>query len=298
MLRVQNLQKQFEGFHALKGLSFHVNQGDIYGFLGPNGAGKSSSIRIILGLVKADSGTISIDDQTISFGKSDYLKKIGALIERPDFYENLTAEDNLKLMARLYNLSKPASRIQEVLSLVNLSDRAKDKVKAFSLGMKQRLGIAQAILHKPPLVILDEPSNGLDPEGQKDMLKIISAINSEMKSTILFSSHLLHEVEQIANRMVIINDGKSILEGGVQELLAGQASSYFIGSEKTEELIPFFAKKNRLISQAPEGITVNYNRAEIPTLMQELVENKMEVSEIREMRSLEQLFLTQINQKK
>jgi ABC-2 type transport system ATP-binding protein len=298
MLRVQNLQKQFEGFHALKGLSFHVNQGDIYGFLGPNGAGKSSSIRIILGLVKADSGTISIDDQTISFGKSDYLKKIGALIERPDFYENLTAEDNLKLMARLYNLSKPASRIQEVLSLVNLSDRAKDKVKAFSLGMKQRLGIAQAILHKPPLVILDEPSNGLDPEGQKDMLKIISAINSEMKSTILFSSHLLHEVEQIANRMVIINDGKSILEGNVQELLAGQASSYFIGSEKTEELIPFFAKKNRLISQAPEGITVNYNRAEIPTLMQELVENKMEVSEIREMRSLEQLFLTQINQKK
>jgi ABC-2 type transport system ATP-binding protein len=298
MLRVQNLQKQFEGFHALNGLSFHVNQGDIYGFLGPNGAGKSSSIRIILGFVKADSGAISIDDQTVGFGNSDYLKKIGALIERPDFYENLTAEDNLKLMARLYNLSKPESRIQEVLSLVNLSDRAKDKVKAFSLGMKQRLGIAQAILHKPPLVILDEPSNGLDPEGQKDMLKIISAINSEMKSTILFSSHLLHEVEQIANRMVIINDGKSILEGGVQELLAGQASSYFIGSEKTEELIPFFAKKNRLISQAPEGITVNYTRAEIPTLLQELVENKMEVSEIREMRSLEQLFLTQINQKK
>jgi ABC-2 type transport system ATP-binding protein len=298
MLRVQNLQKQFESFHALNGLSFHVNQGDIYGFLGPNGAGKSSSIRIILGLVKADSGAISIDDQTVSFGNSAYLKKIGALIERPDFYENLTAEDNLKLMARLYNLSKPTSRIQEVLSLVNLSDRAKDKVKAFSLGMKQRLGIAQAILHKPPLVILDEPSNGLDPEGQKDMLKIISAINSEMKSTILFSSHLLHEVEQIANRMVIINDGKSILEGGVQELLAGQASSYFIGSEKTEELIPFFAKKNRLISQAPEGITVNYTRAEIPTLLQELVENKMEVSEIREMRSLEQLFLTQINQKK
>jgi ABC-type multidrug transport system ATPase subunit len=298
MLQVQNLEKQFEGFHALKGLSFQVNQGDIYGFLGPNGAGKSSSIRIILGLVKADSGTITIDKDIVTFGESGYLRKIGALIERPDFYENLSAEDNLKLMARLYGFSKPAYRIQEVLSLVNLSDRAKDKVKAFSLGMKQRLGIAQAILHKPPLVILDEPSNGLDPEGQKDMLKIISAINSEMKATILFSSHLLHEVEQIANRMAIIHDGKSILEGSVQELLAGQASSYFIGTEKPEKLIAYLNQRNRVISQSPEGITVNYGRAEIPSLMQDLVNHQIEVSEIKEMRSLEQLFLTQITLKK
>jgi ABC-type multidrug transport system ATPase subunit len=294
MLHADNLHKKFEGFHALKGLSFQVNQGDIYGFLGPNGAGKSSSIRVILGLVKADSGTVSIDNQTIQHGQSDYLKKIGALIERPDFYENLSAEDNLKLMARLYGFSKPAERIGEVLSLVNLSDRAKDKVKAFSLGMKQRLGIAQAILHKPRLVILDEPSNGLDPEGQKDMLKIISAINTEMKSTILFSSHLLHEVEQIANRMVIINDGKSVLEGNVQELVSAQASSYFIGTENSEKLISFFNDRNRMVSRAAEGITVNYNRKEIPKLMEELVEQKIEVSEIREMRSLEQLFLTQI----
>jgi ABC-2 type transport system ATP-binding protein len=294
MLHADNLHKKFEGFHALKGLSFQVNQGDIYGFLGPNGAGKSSSIRVILGLVKADRGTVSIDNQTIQHGQSDYLKKIGALIERPDFYENLSAEDNLKLMARLYGFSKPAERIGEVLSLVNLSDRAKDKVKAFSLGMKQRLGIAQAILHKPRLVILDEPSNGLDPEGQKDMLKIISAINTEMKSTILFSSHLLHEVEQIANRMVIINDGKSVLEGNVQELVSAQASSYFIGTENSEKLISFFNERNRMVSRAAEGITVNYNRKEIPKLMEELVEQKIEVSEIREMRSLEQLFLTQI----
>jgi ABC-type multidrug transport system ATPase subunit len=298
MLEVQNLQKQFDGFHALKGLSFSVNQGDIYGFLGPNGAGKSSSIRIILGLVKADSGTITIDNQKISFGKSNYLSKIGALIERPDFYENLSAADNLKLMARLLGFSKPQHRIHEVLELVNLSERAKDKVKAFSLGMKQRLGIAQAILNKPTLVILDEPSNGLDPEGQKDMLKIITSINTEMKATIVFSSHILKEVEQIANRMVIINDGKSILEGGVQELLASQANTYFVRSEKTDTLLPFFKAKNRFISQNSEGVMVNYKTSEIPMLMKELVENQMEVSEIREERSLEQLFLTQINQKK
>ncbi len=199
LLEVTNLNKSFKDFQAVKDLSFSVNQGDIYGFLGPNGAGKSTTLRMILGLIYPSSGIIKFKGEEITANSRAYLAHMGALIERPDFYTNLSAYNNLSLFAQLSKIPDRENRIQEVLREVKLEDRQKTKVKAYSQGMKQLLGIAQALLHKPDLIILDEPSNGLDPQGQADMRELILRISKEMNITVILSSHILSEIEQIAN---------------------------------------------------------------------------------------------------
>ena len=172
ILEVKNLHKSYQNFKAVDDISFHVNKGDIYGFLGPNGAGKSTTLRMILGLIKPDSGLIQLDGERVDYSNKKYLNQIGALIERPDFYKNLSAYENLKI---LYSMSKlkDIRIIDDVLNEVDLLDRKKDKVGGYSQGMKQRLGIAQAILHNPDILFLDEPNNGLDPIGIQEMNKTI-----------------------------------------------------------------------------------------------------------------------------
>ena len=191
ILEVKNLHKSYQNFKAVDDISFHVNKGDIYGFLGPNGAGKSTTLRMILGLIKPDSGLIQLDGERVDYSNKKYLNQIGALIERPDFYKNLSAYENLKI---LYGMSKlkDIRIIDDVLNEVDLLDRKKDKVGGYSQGMKQRLGIAQALMHQPSLIILDEPSNGLDPQGQADMRKLILKINKERRITVVISLSLIH----------------------------------------------------------------------------------------------------------
>ncbi len=291
ILEVKNLNKSFGNFKAVDNLSFDVFDGDIYGFLGPNGAGKSTTIRMIMGLIYPDSGSIKLIDQEITPTSRNYLSQIGALIERPDFYGNLSAYDNLKLMAELSNVPNAANRIMEVLELVHLDKRKKSNVKTFSQGMKQRMGLAQAILHKPKFVILDEPSNGLDPQGQADIRKIIQSINKDDGITILFSSHILTEVEEICNRMIIINNGQNIREGNVTDLMNEEKLNVTIKSKQKQEIYQFLLLNNYSTRIVNDLLFVELPEKLISKLIAELVQNKFELDEVNQNRSLESYFL-------
>ena len=217
ILEAKGLIKSFKGKNVVNNLNLKVMRGDVYGFLGRNGQGKTTTIRMITGLISPDSGNVTIDGFNI---KTDFIKAIshiGAIVESPTFYDYLSGYDNLKLMANLIpGILK--SRIDEVLEIVGLKNRSKDKVKTYSLGMKQRLGLANALLNNPKLIILDEPTNGLDPQGIKEIRDMITRLSTENKITFFISSHLLHEVQQICNRIGIIHDGRLLYEGYVHEI--------------------------------------------------------------------------------
>lgn len=295
ILEVRDLEKKFGSFTAVKDLTFDVFEGDIYGFLGPNGAGKSTTLRMILGLIYSDSGSIKFLNNQITHNDRHYLNNIGALIERPDFYGNLTAYDNLKIFGELSKVSNLHNRIVEVLEQVDLISRKSSKVKTFSQGMKQRLGIAQAIIHKPKLVILDEPSNGLDPQGQYDIKKLILRINQEMGITVLFSSHILTEVEEICNRMIIINKGTKIKEGNVSELMNEDVLNVFIKSVENEHLNQTLNKLGLKYKANGTGFIVELQEQKIPQLVKQLTDNNVRILELYQNRSLENYFLKLIN---
>jgi ABC-type multidrug transport system ATPase subunit len=291
LLEVEHLNKSFKDFHAVSDLSFSVNQGDIYGFLGPNGAGKSTTLRMILGLIYPTSGTIRFKGQEITARSRDYLSGMGALIERPDFHTSLSAYHNLWMFAKLSKVPDAEKRIQEVLREVRLEDRQHSRVKAYSQGMKQRLGIAQALLHKPDLVILDEPSNGLDPQGQADMRELILRISREMNITVILSSHILPEIELIANRMLIINKGKKLREGGVKALMEAEEMNIEIKTADNEKALPFLQANQYAASQANGHIRVKCDEASVPELTQKLVNAGFSIYEIKQLRTLEEYFI-------
>ena len=219
LISVKNLCKSYGNFKAVDNLDFEVFRGDVYGFLGPNGAGKSTTIRMLLSLIRPDSGSINIFGLDLSASRLEILSRTGCIVERPDFYNYLSAEKNLSLFAELSGKSISRSRIQEILELVGLIGREKDKVKNYSHGMKQRLGIGQTLVHDPELIILDEPTTGLDPQGIIDTRNLINYLRKEKGKTILLSSHILSEIELIATRMIIINKGKSVHPGSAIYLL-------------------------------------------------------------------------------
>lgn len=217
LLATRNLTKSFGGRKIIDKLNLHVVKGDIYGFLGRNGQGKTTTIRLITGLIFPDSGDVIIDGHNLRNDFKKAISNVGANVESPSFYGYLSGYDNLKLMANLVPGIKKG-RIDEVLEIVRLSSRANDKVKTYSLGMKQRLGIANALLSSPKLIILDEPTNGLDPQGMKEIKEMIVQLASERNITFFISSHLLHEVEQICSRVGIIDNGKLLREASIVEL--------------------------------------------------------------------------------
>ncbi len=217
LLQTRNLTKSFGGRKIIDNLNLQVMKGDIYGFLGRNGQGKTTTIRLITGLIFPDSGDVIIDGHNLRSDFKKAISNVGAIVESPSFYGYLSGYDNLKLMANLVPGIK-RDRIDEVLEIVRLSPCAKDKVKTYSLGMKQRLGIANALLSSPKLIILDEPTNGLDPQGMKEIKEMIVQLVSEKDITFFISSHMLHEVEQICNRVGIIDNGKLLSEASIVEL--------------------------------------------------------------------------------
>lgn len=217
LLQTRNLTKSFGGRKIIDNLNLSVMRGDIYGFLGRNGQGKTTTIRLITGLIFPDSGDVIIDEHNLQNDFRKAISNVGAIVESPSFFGYLSGYDNLKLMANLVPGIRK-DRIDEVLEIVRLSSRAKDKVKTYSLGMKQRLGIANALLSSPKLIILDEPTNGLDPQGMKEIKEMIVQLASEKNITFFISSHLLHEVEQICNRVGIIDNGKLLSEASTVEL--------------------------------------------------------------------------------
>ena len=290
ILSVRNLNKSFGDFKAVNNMNLHVNQGDIYGFLGPNGAGKSTTLRMVLGLIKPDFGEILINGESNKGSNRNFLSSIGALIEKPDFYKNLSAYDNLKILFKMSRL-KDTNRISEVLKEVDLWDKKNQKVGGFSQGMKQRLGIAQTLMHQPSLIILDEPSNGLDPQGQSDMRSLILRINQEMGITIVISSHILSEIEKISNRMVVINNGEKIVEGDVQELMQNELLKVSFKSENLDNIAVFLKKHSIVFENTNDSIVANINEENIPLILKKMVDENISISEMKQMRTLEELFL-------
>ncbi|MFA7325751.1 MAG: ABC transporter ATP-binding protein [Candidatus Kapaibacterium sp.] len=294
-LEFDHVSKQYKDFLAVNDLSFKVYEGDIFGFLGPNGAGKSTSIRMTLSLIKPTSGNITLLGKSIVNEREETLAQVGALIEKPDFYPYLTAQKNLEILGKISGVDNLATKVDEVLELVGLSERRESKVKTFSQGMKQRLGIAQTLLHDPKLIILDEPANGLDPQGQVDMRELIVRINKERGITVIISSHILNEVEQICNRMVIINRGKSMVEGNVSELLTGSRMkvSYVTNDNKqTLELLANSDFKQFVTGIEKEKLTLLIEHENIPELNNFLSNEGVKVYSIEPIRSLEEYFIS------
>jgi ABC-2 type transport system ATP-binding protein len=218
-LQTEVLTKRYGARTAVDRLTMRVERGDIYGFLGPNGAGKSTTLRMLLGLVRPTSGVIKFPVRGSSWEYLQARSRVGAIIEAPAFYENFSGRRNLQLLASLSGGVRK-QRVEEVLEIVDLRDRARDPVKVYSYGMRQRLGIAQALLPTPDIIILDEPTNGLDPQGIQQTRQLIRRLQTDFRLTVLLSSHLLTEIEQLCNRVGIIHEGHLLYEGGTEALIA------------------------------------------------------------------------------
>ena len=294
ILEVNNLSKTYKNFKAIDDISFQVNKGDIYGFLGPNGAGKSTTLRMILGLIKPNSGEIKLNGSFINFKNKKYLNNIGALIERPDFYKNLSAYQNLKILYSMSRVNNPEI-IHDVLHEVDLFDRKDDKVGSYSQGMKQRLGIAQTLLHNPQVIILDEPSNGLDPQGQADMRELILKINKDKGITVIISSHILAEIEKIANRMIVINKGQKIIEGDVGKLMSSESIKLSIKTTSNKEIENFFNSRDIVYDTNDDLYTISWLEKNIDQLVKELHDNNISIFEIKQLKTLEEYFLNLTN---
>jgi len=294
ILEVQHLSKVFGTVKAVQDVSFTVYKGDIYGFLGPNGSGKSTTIRMVLNLIKPDGGEVLLFGKRLRDDRHAVLSRIGALIERPDFYTYLSAFENLNILARYSGIRHQKERIMELLEIVHLADRAHDKVKTFSQGMKQRLGIAQTLLHDPDLIILDEPVNGLDPQGIKDMREMIIRLNSEMGKTLIVSSHILREMELISNRMIVISKGKVVVEGEVRKLLENEEQQLILiasdAAKALEVLRQAFPKLNFERNRLDE-IHATLPATSIPLVNESLVRAGVGVKQLITRNNLEDFFL-------
>ena len=294
IIEINSLTKDFKDLRAVNSLNLNVFEGDVFGFLGPNGAGKSTTIRMLLSLIKPTEGSIKLFDKTLQKNRIEILKRIGAIVEKPDFYGYLSAYKNLEILGKISGKEISKNRIMEVLELVGLSKRFKSKVKTFSHGMKQRLGLGQALLHNPDLIILDEPTTGLDPQGMKEIRDLILHLSKIEKKTIFLSSHILTEVELVANRMIIINKGTTKVEGYVKDLLNAKklkVSFEVNDEEKTNSLLAQSDWINKLESQAKTIFMFSLENDEIADLNRYLVENGIAVSAVIPTRSLEDYFL-------
>jgi len=294
IIKVNGLCKTFGKLQAVNNLSFSVNEGDVYGFLGQNGAGKSTTIRMLLTLIAPSSGTIELFGKSLSSHRKEILSQIGAMIERPDLYKYLSAYDNLKLFAKLSGCNVTKQLLMDQLEMVGLAERANDKVKGFSQGMKQRLGIAIALVHNPALVILDEPTNGLDPQGIADIRNLIKSLRTEHKKTVVVSSHLLNEIEQVATRILIIDKGRKIIEGTTQELLDPNQTVVDIETTDLQKAFTLLSSSNWVNHLQPlidDKISLTLNKHQIPDLLKHLVSLNIDVYALQQRHSLEDYFL-------
>ena len=288
VLKCENLYKTFGKKQILKNVSFEIYESDILGFIGPNGAGKTTTIKLILGLQGITKGKVLINGFDIEREFEKAIKKVGAIVENPDLYMYLTGYENLQLMANLYKRIDK-KRIDEVVKLVRLENRINDKVSKYSLGMRQRLGIAQAILHKPSLLILDEPTNGLDPEGIKEMRELLLDLAKNEKMAILISSHNLAELDNLVNKVCIIKNGEIIETSGISEIKKEAKANYKLfeinDTSKIKEILPgaIVIDKNRF--------KIDAVREEVPEIVELLVNKNISIYEVRkEEKSLEEAF--------
>ncbi len=291
ILKIENLHKSFGNFKAVDGLNLEVKQGEIYGFLGPNGAGKSTTIRVILSLLKYDEGKIYFFGKRLNESSRSLFSRVGALVEKPDFYLYLTAFRNLEYFSELYGHSFSKNQLYETLEMVGLKGREKDKVKTYSLGMKQRLGLAQALIHDPELIILDEPTNGLDPQGMREVRNLLTELAVNKGKTIFLSSHILKEVESMATSMAIVNRGKTLVEGKVQELLQDAETHIYIETNELNNIKLENTNEFEVISLEKYKIELKANRNTIPKIIDLLRNKNIDIYSVNSVNSLEEYFI-------
>src|SRR3982751_2521881 len=269
VISTQSITKAFNGKSAVRNLSLEVQQGSIYAFLGPNGAGKSTTIRMLLGLLRPTGGSLSLFGLDLRHHRAEILARTGSLVETPSLYEHLTAKENLEIPRRI--LSAPISDIDRVLRIVGLEKTANKVVKTFSLGMKQRLGLAEAFIGKRELLILDEPTNGLDPAGIQEMRSLIKRLPSEHGVTVFLSSHLLVEVAQVATHVGMLSQGEMVFQGSIEELELLRQSRVKIGVSKIDGALALL-KQRGWDAVRDNGFLVSTNVQEVAMINRALVD--------------------------
>ena len=242
-IETQNLTKAYGNFTAVEDLNLHIRKGRVYGFLGPNGAGKSTTMKMFLGLTRPTRGSFHIDGKTYPSDRTAILKEIGSFIESPAFYGNLTGEENLEIIRKILGL--PKSSVSDALELVGLTPFRRRLAKKYSLGMKQRLGLAGALIGRPPILLLDEPTNGLDPVGIHEIRTLIKSLPQQYDCTVLVSSHLLPEVELMADDIGILNHGRLLFEGTMEELKARALAAGFPADRLEDTFLAMIDEDNR-----------------------------------------------------
>jgi ABC-type multidrug transport system ATPase subunit len=294
IVELKNLSKKYGQMTAVDNLNLTVSKGEIVGFLGPNGAGKSTTLRMMLTLIKPTSGEIRIFGRNIAEQRNAILRNIGCIIEKPDFYLYLSARKNLEIFARMSGVDPSAQKLDEMFELVGLKGREKDQVRTYSHGMKQRLGIAQTLIHDPELIILDEPTTGLDPQGIIDLRYLILQLKNQYKKTVILSSHILNEVQLIADSMTIISKGKAIVQGKVSDLLSNED---LIVTAEPLDLAQAIQAINGSVWQAAlreeeEGkLNFHIGKDKIPALNAFLSEKGVQLYALQYRRTLEDYFL-------
>lgn len=286
VLECKDLNKSLGKKHILKDVNLVLNEGDILGFIGPNGAGKTTTIKLILGLQTIDSGNVSINGYDIKKDFVKAIKNVGAIVENPDMYTYLSGYDNLKMSQRLYNIKE--DRVKEVIKLVGLEKRIHDKVSKYSLGMRQRLGIANAILNNPKLLILDEPTNGLDPEGIKEIRTLLLKLAQTEKMAILVSSHILSELDSFCNKIAIIQNGKIIETNDISKIKEINNEEVYLFEVSSTNKLPI----EKIIIISDTEFKIKTSKENIPDIINTLVKNNIKIYKVHEEQmSLEEVFL-------
>lgn len=290
VLKCDNINKVIKKKQILNNVSFELNEGEILGFIGPNGAGKTTTIKLILGLQSITSGMVKINGYDVQKDFVHAIERVGAIVENPDFYMYLSGRKNLELVANMYK-SVTKERIDEVVKLVGLENRINDKVSKYSLGMRQRLGIAQAIINKPNLLVLDEPTNGLDPEGIKELREFLVKLSKEENMAIFISSHNLAELESFCNKICIIKNGEVIENSSIEELKSEKIDEKNIYTVEIND-IKLLEKDEKISIIDDTHFKLIIEKENVPEFIEMLINKNVKIYEIKEERvSLEEAFL-------
>ncbi|MFM7671361.1 MAG: ABC transporter ATP-binding protein [Bacteroidota bacterium] len=294
LVRVSQLSKRFGSFEAVRDVSFVVERGQVYGFLGQNGAGKSTTLRMLMTLIRPTGGHIELFGLDLQRHRTEILRQVGAVIEKPDHYGYLSAYENLRMAAVLCGIHPSRDKLLQQLDFVGLADRYKSPVKTFSQGMKQRLGIATALVHDPALIILDEPTNGLDPQGIADIRDLIRRLSREQGKTLIVSSHLLSEIELIADSLLILHKGEKRMEGKMSDLLDPAETVVEFELDRTDathKVLEGFDQIKSIDWRGDQQCCVRMAKNRIPDLIRSLANADVSVYSVRTRHSLEYYFL-------
>ncbi len=292
LLRLEGVTKRMKKGIIVDNINLSINSGEIVGFLGPNGAGKTTTIKMIMGLFSITKGKITVCGHSVKDDFENAMKNVGGIIENPDLYKNMTGRENLEYFSQFYG-KEATKNIDSVVEMVKLQKRIDDKIKTYSLGMRQRVGLAQALLHMPPLLILDEPTNGLDPIGIKEMRDLLRSLAQNAGTGIFISSHLLSEMELLCDRIYIIDNGRMIGEKVIGEDDQAEVYQYTFITSDDQYVLTKFKKMGANCDLLPEGVNLVMKNSEIPEIVKSLINEGILIYAInRQQRSLEHDFIS------